>query len=133
MTEDFEDFDPSPADFAPQGEAEPLTPYERDLGSRITTAAALTHDEFEPADLGFEPDNRYLTFEILGEQDWPTITSHQIWKTRFYVASPRGTVGVVPWAGSRVIWPWERAWGTDLHRAEVESFLKEDEKKAKRK
>jgi len=114
--------------------AEDFTPYEREVGARITTAAALAEDDFsEPADLGFEPDNRYLSFEIVGEQDWPTNTRHQLWKRRFYVRSPRGTIGVVPWAGSRVIWPWEAAYGADLHRSEVESFLKEDEKKGRKK
>jgi hypothetical protein len=112
-----------------------MTPYEREIASRVTTASALLpDDEFnqEPAELGFEPDNKYLSFPILGEEEWPDIPRHQIWKTRFYVVSPRGTVGVVPWAGSSVIWPWERAWGTDLHRAQVETFLKEPEKKEKK-
>jgi hypothetical protein len=106
------------------------TPFQKDL--RITTASALlTDDEFEsePAALGFEPDNKYLSFQILGEQDWPDVSRHQLWKQRFYVLSPRGTVGVVPWPGSRIIWPWETGWGSDLHRAQVDSFLKEPEKK----
>lgn len=32
----------------------------------------------------------------------------------FYVQTPRGTVGWVPWIGSVVAWPWERAWTADL-------------------
>jgi len=32
----------------------------------------------------------------------------------FYVQSPRGTIGWVPWIGSVVAWPWEAAWEADL-------------------
>jgi hypothetical protein len=32
----------------------------------------------------------------------------------FYVRSQHGTVGWVPWIGSVIAWPWERAWEADL-------------------
>ena len=32
----------------------------------------------------------------------------------FYVRSPRGTIGWVPWIGSAIAWPWEIAWEADL-------------------
>lgn len=31
----------------------------------------------------------------------------------FYVISPRGTIGWVPWVGSIIAWPWEAAWEAD--------------------
>jgi hypothetical protein len=114
----------------------PDTPFQSlSRASRLpamTTASALIEEESEPADLGFEPDNRYLSFQILGEQDWPDVSRHQIWKQRFYVLSPKGIVGVVPWPGSRIIWPWETGWQADMHRDIVTSLLKEPEREKKK-
>lgn len=54
---------------------------------------------------------------------------HRLYKEGFYVTSPRGLVGFVPWVGAQVIWPWEAGWAMDLHRTEVESFLRPEPKK----
>ena len=68
---------------------------------------------------------------------WPAdewTPNHQLrYEHRFYVESPSGTPGLVPWPGSMVIWPWERAWSQDMNRTEVQSMLKEDEKKGGKK
>jgi hypothetical protein len=30
------------------------------------------------------------------------------------------------------VWPWDQGWEQDLHRTEVVSYLKEDEKKGRK-
>lgn len=79
----------------------------------------------------FEPGDLYKGFKILGHGDWPDVRAHERLHRRFYVVSPEGTVGLVPWEGSQIVWPWEAAWQQDLHRSEVQSFLKDDRKERK--
>lgn len=89
------------------------------------------HEE-SPEDYGFEPDNKYMGFQIVGEDRWPDVPKHQVFKQRFYVESNRGTVGLVPWPGSQVVWPWEVAWTVDLYRDTVTSLLKPEKEAKKR-
>jgi len=42
-----------------------------------------------------------------------------------------GEIGMVPWEGSQVVWPWESGWEQDLYRPEVTSLLKEEKKERK--
>ena len=106
------------------------TPYQKELRTQmLVTASDLIDHEDEPAELGFEPDNKYLSFQIIGEQDWPDVRRHQLWKQRFYVISPRGVIGLVPWPGSRIVWPWDAGWTVDSHKEKVDSLLKEEKKK----
>lgn len=92
----------------------------------------------------FEPGGRYKGFEIIDREHWPPeadvmpdaskgIVGHANQKQRFYVRSMSGKTGLVPWPGSQIVWPWEAAWKQDLYRAEVQSFLKEEPEKKKRK
>jgi hypothetical protein len=85
----------------------------------------------------FEPGGLYKGFQILPREQWPPesdltpdpergIVGHANQTRRFYVVSPLGTVGLVPWEGSQVVWPWEQAWRQDLYRPEVQTFLKDD-------
>jgi len=92
----------------------------------------------DPEDLDtgdWEPGGRYKGFTVLGREDWPENHEaiHGNQRNRFYVQSVAGTIGLVPWDGSQIIWPWERAWAQDLHRTSVETFLKEEPKKKERK
>jgi hypothetical protein len=100
----------------------------------LVTAASLLDDADE--DVGdFEPGGRYKGFTILSEGEWPDDlpASHgKAFPGRFYVYSPLGKVGLVPWPGSVIVWPWEQAWDTDLHRDEVQSLLREEKKEKKK-
>ena len=95
----------------------------------------------DPEDLDqgdYTPDGAYKGFPIIPRSEWPEvadvmpdpkrgIVGHANQKGRFYVKSPDGTVGLVPWDGSQIVWPWEEtAWAQDLHRPEVQSLLKEE-------
>lgn len=95
----------------------------------LVTAKSLMSEEVDEGD--FEPGGRYKGFEILPPSDWPAVKAHAHIQRRFYVRH-NDTVGMVPWAGSVIIWPWERGWDADLHRSSVQSFLKEERKEKKR-
>lgn len=100
-----------------------------DLRASLVTASQIAEVEDDQGDFG--PDG-YKGFAIVERHLWPDEPQHAIWAQRFYVASPLGSLGVVPWAGSTIIWPWMKAWQADLHREQVDSFLREPEKKAKK-
>lgn len=111
---------------------EPLSPP-----SGLGRASDLLPPDYDEDEGDFEPGH-YKGFEILPKHLWPadewTPRHAERWgEQRFYVSSPSGMPGLVPWPGSQVVWPWERAWSVDLHRTEVESFLKDEKKEAKRK
>lgn len=95
------------------------------LGEFLTTASSLQEEE----DAGdFEPGGLYKGFEILPPADWPSVKAHMSLTRRFYVRH-NDTLGVVPWPGSRIVWPWEAAWEQDLARVEVDTFLRPEGKK----
>ena len=98
----------------------------------------LEAEEPEPAELGLELDDRYIPpsfppqfiskdfkgFKIL--RDLPPQDERHEWlfdpatttpgrRNAFYVQADDGTIGLVPWLGSTVIWPWEKAWEQDLY------------------
>lgn len=77
------------------------------------------------------------------ERGW-ALPVHQAWALKrakqdppvgapFYVESKKGTLGWVPWPGSVIVWPWERAWQMDLfgdfHTPKLEQDLRPSEKK----
>lgn len=93
----------------------------------IKASDLLDADDLDQGD--FEPGGKYKGFQILPKHLWPDEPQHGTWEERFYVQTPSGTPGLVPWVGSQIIWPWESAWAVDLHRTEVESFLRPDEEK----
>ena len=107
-----------------------------DALASLVPASALEEEEPEPAELGFEPGNLYKGFPMVPD---PGIEMHAHLERRFYVGSPKGTVGLVPWAGSTIIWPWEAAWAQDLYheaqtprkQAIMEAFAKSHAKKEK--
>ena len=109
-------------------------------GGRIAKARLVRASDLLPpgADLDvgdYEPNPEggvlYKSFPILPHEEWPEKHEqmHGNQKKRFYVRSSGGVVGMVPWDGSQVVWPWEVAWTQDLYRPEVTSFLKEEKKK----
>lgn len=95
----------------------------------LVTASSLMDGE-EPDEGDFEP-GRYKGFEILPPSEWPAVKAHAHITRRFYVRF-NDTVGLVPWSGSVIVWPWERGWDADLHRTEVQSLLKEPKKEPKK-
>ena len=93
--------------------------------SLVRDPDALDVGDYEPGENGV---TLYKGFPVLPREGWPADheTLHGNQKRRFYVISPAGTVGLVPWDGSQIIWPWDQAWVQDLHRSEVQSLLKEE-------
>ena len=87
--------------------------------------------ESDPADF---KDGCYKGFPVLEASQLPAGLPgvHASLPGRFYVASPLGAVGLVPWEGSKIIWPWEAGWVQDLHRENVQSLLKPTEEKKKK-
>ena len=112
----------------------------------------------EPADLGLEPGDYYMGHRIL--RDLPPQDPRHEWlfgpegaarhRQPFYVLHSKGegegdahrdVIGLVPWLGSTVIWPWEKAWEQDLfhekkdpkYQAIFAGFRKADAERAKKK
>lgn len=109
----------------------------------------------EPAELGLEPNDYYKGFKILRDLpvqderhaylfDPATVPGGHV--RAFYVLHEKGegqsdmhhdVIGLVPWLGSTVIWPWELAWTQDLYhekqdpqrQALMAAFVKSKEKK----
>lgn len=108
---------------APEGEREPL--------AQALVPASMLEDPAD-IDLGdFGPGRTYKSFAILSEPPIDVPESHSRFHDGFYVRSPRGMLGFVPWPGSMVVWETEAAWEQDLYRPEVHSLLKEDPKEKK--
>jgi hypothetical protein len=126
MTDEFDDLIP------PEPPADTRTRLEPEYPPLVRASDLVAADE----DVGdFEPGGRYKGFTILSEDEWPDHlpASHgRAFPGRFYVYSPLGKVGLVPWPGSVIVWPWEQAWHTDLHRDEVQSLLREEKKEKKK-
>jgi hypothetical protein len=105
------------------------------LPAGLGTARDLLPPDADEDEGDFEPGGLYKGFRILPEHLWPADTEvprhSERWPQRFYVSSSSGAPGLVPWAGSQIVWPWERAWSVDLHRTEVQSLLKEEKGKHK--
>ena len=97
----------------------------------LVTAASLLPPDFDHDQGDFTPDGRYKGFDILPPDEWPSVKRHAHIKRKFYVRYNE-TVGLVPWPGSVIVWPWEAAWEQDLYRETVTSYLKEPEKKGKK-
>lgn len=135
MSSEFDDLieetPPEPLDAEDAGGAEAAST------TRAEPPLMMASQLLDPADedMGdFEPGGRYRGFQILPRHLWPDEPQHARWgETRFYVTSPSGAVGMVPWAGSVIVWPWDAAWNLDLHREQVQTFLKDDEKKGRKK
>jgi len=82
----------------------------------------------EPAELGLEPDDFYQGYKILRDLP-PQDERHEYLfegenPRAFYVLHAKrpddkgghhDVIGLVPWLGSTVIWPWEKAWEQDLY------------------
>ena len=124
-------------------DALPDTPSEPPAGERGEQSLpplVRASDLIDPEDQDqgdFEPGGFYKGFKILPRHLWPanewTPRHAERWgDRRFYVTSENGTCGLVPWEGSLIIWPWDRAWTVDLHRTEVETLLKEEKKERKK-
>jgi hypothetical protein len=98
--------------------------------SPLVTASSLL-DPSDDQDQGdFEP-GLYKGFEILHETEWPRVERHLHLRRRFYVRH-NDAVGMVPWAGSMIIWQWDEAWEQGGYKTEVQSFLKEEKKETKK-
>jgi hypothetical protein len=99
--------------------------------SPLVTAASLLDPEADQDEGDFEP-GMYKGFEILHESEWPRVQRHLHLPRRFYVRH-NDAVGMVPWAGSMIIWQWDEAWEQGGYKTEVQSFLKEEKKETKKK
>jgi hypothetical protein len=123
------------------GPREPLP-----AGARLVTARSLLPPDYDEDQGDFEPSPeglRYKGFLVVDREDWPVeadvmpdaskgIVGHANQERRFYVYSPGRVIGLVPWPGSLVVWPWESAWIQGLYRPQVTSLLKEEKKEKKR-
>lgn len=96
----------------------------------LVTAASLLDPDADQDQGDFEP-GMYKGFEMLHESEWPRVERHLHLHRRFYVRH-NDAVGMVPWAGSVIIWQWDEAWEQGGYKTEVQSFLKEDKKEAKK-
>lgn len=95
-------------------------------------------------ELGFWVDGTYRGMEILDlpAQDprhaylFDPATAPTGTVRSFYVRSPEGALGLVPWPGATPIWPAEKAWEQDLYhqqsepakKAYYETYIKSREK-----
>ena len=89
----------------------------------LMRASDLEEEPPEPAELGFEPLGRYRGQDVVDVEpqdarhaylfDPKTAPTKRV--RAFYVRSKQGTFGLVPWPGSTIIWPWEKAWEQDLY------------------
>jgi hypothetical protein len=122
----------------------PASPEELAEKVGFVRASSLVENPEELDTGDWEPGGKYKGFEVLPREEWPSVSDvmpdpekgivgHANQARRFYVVSATGMVGLVPWDGSQIIWPWEAAWRQDMHRTSVESFLKEEPKKKERK
>lgn len=119
--------------------AEPLT----EALSTLTTARSLLPADYDEDEGDFEPSpegTRYKGFLLVAPSEWPPeahvwpsegVAGHANQKARFYVLSPAGRVGLVPWPGSKVVWPWDAGWLQDAYRSEVTPLLKDEKEKKK--
>lgn len=119
MTEDFSEFDVQ----------EPERSSLSDPPASLTALKAVLtrRDEDEPH------DGIYKGFPIVPRSQIPSSlpAQHASLTDRFYVTSPLGAVGLVPWVGSKIIWPWEQGWVQDMHRPQVQSILKDVKERKK--
>jgi|SRR5580765_5648972 len=118
---------PEPTD--PFEETPPEPPGLMRASDLVTDEEDLDAGDYEPVPGG----TLYKGFRVCTGGDIPVVKAHAHLRGRFYVESPEGSAGLVPWDGSQIIWPWEAAWAQDLHRTSVETFLKEEPKKKERK
>jgi len=72
--------------------------------SRTNATFEVVEHTKEPQHVAFDQSKR-LQLEARGIPIPPV---------SFYVKSPRGTIGWVPWIGSSVVWPWDLAWEVDM-------------------
>lgn len=134
-------------------ELPPATPFTDDETPpeppRLARASDLLAEEIEPAEMGFEPGNRYNGLQIVSlppqapEHAWlfDPATARGGTVRAFYVQSDSGMVGLVPWPGSAIIWPYEQAWVQDLYhekfsperKAIFERFIKSQQEGKKEK
>ena len=112
---------------------ESVAEAKRIVTAGMTTARSLLPEGYDEDEGDFEPGGLYKGFRIIPQHLWPDEPRHAArWPTRFYVSTDKDTPGLVPWVGSQIVWPWERAWHVDLHREQVQSFLKEEKKEKKK-
>jgi hypothetical protein len=115
-----------PVDVHPDGEV-----TRQSLPAGLLRASDLLGPGVDEDDGDFEPGGRYKGFLIVPEPPGVPSVHAKAFPRRFYVVSSSGTVGLVPWSGSIVSWPWDAGWQADLYRAEVDSLLKDEKKKGK--
>ena len=84
----------------------------------------------------YQPYPERPRFRVLPRVRWPRdlpVTHERRWgDRRFYIESDNGVVGLVPWPGSHVVWPWEAAWHPTIP-ADVASLRADPKPESKRK
>jgi hypothetical protein len=95
------------------------------------TQEQLAPDEGE----WYQPYPERPRMRVLPESRWPRDlpkAQAERWPQRFYVESETGIVGLVPWPGSQIVWPWEAGWRVDMHRPSSEDAKPESKPKGRR-
>lgn len=94
-------------------------PFARnDVPGDLPPAPEPTEEQLAP-DEGewYQPYPERPRSKVLPEARWPRDLpkGHALrWPNRFYVETEKLTVGLVPWPGSHVVWPWEAGWQPDV-------------------
>ena len=75
------------ADTPLESTGKPPSPEAIAKATVLVRASALLDPDYEenPEDLGFEPENKYINIPIVGEERWPDVPRHQVFKQRIYV------------------------------------------------
>lgn len=80
------------------------------------TEAQLSPEEGE----WYQPYPERPRLQVLPQARWlhdlPKAHAQRWGEARFYVQSETGMVGLVPWPGSHVVWPWEAGWLPDTRK-----------------
>ena len=111
---------------SPQNAPQPVD--EASIPADLMHGSDLEETPPEPAELGLEPDDFYQGYKILRDLP-PQDERHEYLfqgehPRAFYVLHAKrpddkgghhDVIGLVPWLGSTVIWPWEKAWEQDLY------------------
>jgi hypothetical protein len=114
-------------------EGREVTEFVDPFEGELPPAPEPTPEQLAPSEgQWYQPYPERPRFLVLPESRWPTDLpkAHaKRWPERFYVETETGVVGLVPWPGSHVVWPWEAGWKVDMHRPSSEDAKPEGKKR----